>query len=419
MKTLSFTISASTLSRLNLIRQLQIAKLMVEQYRKEESLPSDGSAEIDREWVGVKIGELERMIRINLLTKWAKTFGDEAVLSILLGERILALEHGKTSVLKTFTMGIERDGENKPLYRLAYGNPVYVPEPIPFTVNVFNGELTLEAGSESDNEEQLQSLKSEVSKARKVLSLGKQFAKARKDEAKALRELTEETERASAYQATLDSMTLQDAIYLARRVLAARRLWRKTNEDVSVIPAWLPITFIESGRIGWDEAKQDNYEIPAQTINTIDELNPLIVSYVAARDARLSYKPRNSWPSWIEWDERDGLSLPAYKKLHPELASKVYGPAFDKLKEEESKAKRNVQYFLRDRFSEYCMNCGLPKSDYIMSPYLSSEICAYSFARKWLKNWEDRKAELQSLYDEAKGKRESIEQKAEEMDGEN
>lgn len=414
MKTLSFTISASTLSRLNLTRQLQIAKFMVDQYRKEESLPKDGSPEIDREWVGVKIEGQERMIRVNLLAKWAKTFGDETVLSILLGERILALEHGKTSVLKTFTMGIERDGENKPLYRLAYGNPVYVSGPVSLTVNILNGELTLETGSESNSEAELSSLKAEVSKARKLLSLGKQFAKARKDEERALRRLAEETEKASAYQATLDGMALQDAIYLARRVLAARRLWRKTNEDVSVIPYWLPETFIDEERAEWDETNQD-YVYVRKTINAIDELNPLIAAYVTARYARLSYKPRMSWPCYVSY-EGTPKAIAAFKKLHPELATPVYGPAFDKLKEAEEKAHRQVVDFLRDRFIEWCSSCDLPGGEDLTYSYLSREMRAYSYARNWLKGWEDRKAELQSLYDEAKMKREGIEEKAEEME---
>lgn len=415
MKTLSFTISSSTLSRLNLIRQLQIAKFMVEQYRKEESLPGDGSPEIDREWMGVKMEGQERMIRVNLLNKWAKTFGDEAVLSLSLeGDGNLILKHGKTSVLKTFTIGIERDGQGKPLYRQGYGIPVYVSEPIPFTVNVFNGELTLDTANESDNEEQLQSLRAEVSKARKLLSLGKQFAKARENEKRALRQLTEEKERASAYQATLDGMTLQNAISLARRVLTARRLWAKTVNDLSVIPSWLPETFIDEERAELDETSQD-YIYARKTIKTTDELNPLITSYVAARDARLSYKPRMSWPCYVSY-EGTPKAIAAFKKLHPELATPVYGPAFDKLKEAEQKAHRQVVNFLRDRFIEWCSSCDLPGGENLTYSYLSREMCAYSYARNWLKGWEDRKAELQSLYDEAKMKREGIEGKAEKME---
>ena len=96
------------------------------------------------------------------------------------------------------------------------------------------------------------------------------------------------------------------------------------------------------------------------------------------------------------------------------MASQVYGPAFDKLKEAEDKVKRQVEYFLRDRFSEYCVVQGLPAGEDIACAYITDALRPYSRARLLVKEWEtSRRAELESLYLEAKAKRERLEGEAE------
>ncbi len=392
-----FTITATDFARLEEARRLQVERYRTAYFKREGTLPPDTDCALEREWLRVVVGEQDCCLPIGTLTKWGKTFGETAPLSISINGKV-TVKRG-TSSISLFTLPVET-GKG---FHFRSGCTTALDAPIPLTVT--NGALIPEL---PDLSAELATLRAETTANRKQVNREKAIAKARKIEREALDTLAKASGEASEAKAIVDGMTLKQAVSHARACLNARRLLHSTFANVGTLPAWLPLTFQESV-YEWDETKGEHAD-KVSTLDTLPAWREYANPYQTARAALEEYKPRLQWPSYVEsLASEAGLSVATYKRANPDRARPIYGPTFDKLKESERKALDKLKIFTRARFREYLTAQGLP--DCLASEYgwQVEQARAYSRARLLLSTWEQRRADLESRAFEATKAREGAE----------
>jgi len=249
--------------------------------------------------------------------------------------------------------------------------------------------------AEMVNGEALSSTKDE----RKAEAKKKRMKAAARKVREAKTALNRATEEANEAQAVIDKMSLADAIAFAKRCRDARRLYRAAMGRPKNAPAWLPKTY-PSLSLRTDEDGNYEGEYDIQTF-------PAYLEYVAAlseaEKAATEYKPRLHWPSYAaDLARKANMSLAAWKKANADYSHKVYGPAFDRLKETEGRALTALINFIENRFGEYLEAQNLPKclgSKWFSGSY--SEHRPYSRARLILRAWPAIKLDLESQLNEA------------------
>lgn len=384
------TITASDFARLNEARRLQVERYRTAYFKREKALPRDDDPGVNRQWLRVKLGTLDRCVPVGTLAVWSATFAESAPLSFDLAGPFVTVKRG-TSSIKLFTLPVIHDGKGN---SFAEGITPITPlsPPVLLTVTPDNA-LALEL---PDLAEELKALRAETTSNRKQIAREKAIAKARKMVKDARERLEKATQEAAEAQAVIDSMTPAQAAAFARRCLATRRLYNAALANPQTVPAWLPKVYV---REFFNCATQKGDEETRQTA-------PDYMAYAAdlanAQAALAAYKPRMQWPSYADSLAREaGMSLAAWKRANPDRACPIIGPAFDRLKEARNKAFDNLKWFIYHRFGEYCTAQGLP--DCLASPDMS-QYCqprAYSRARLWLKAWPALRFDLEGKLTEA------------------
>lgn len=249
--------------------------------------------------------------------------------------------------------------------------------------------------AEMVNGEALSSTKDE----RKAEAKKKRMEAAARKVSEATAAFNRATEEANEAQEVIDKMSLADAIAFAKRCRDARRLYRAAMSQPKTAPEWLPKTYPSLGlRVDEEGNYEGEYDI--QTL-------PAYLEYVAAlsdaEKAVTEYKPRMHWPSYAaDLASKANMSLAAWKRANPDYSHKVYGPAFDRLKETEGRALTALINFIENRFGEYLEAQNLPKclgSKWFSGSY--SEHRPYSRARLTIRAWPAIKLDLESRVSEA------------------
>jgi len=386
------TITATEFARLDEARRLQVERYRTAYFKREKELPPDTDAGISRQWLRVKLGALDCLIPVGMLTKWAATFGESAPISFDIIKPFVTISRG-TSRIKAFVVNVlyndKGEGFAEGFTPIAPLNP-----PVVLSVTPDN-TLAVEL---PDLAEELAILRAETTSNRRQVNREKAIAKASKQLKDARGKLNEATQEAAEAQAVIDSMTLGQAITFARRCIHARRLYRAALANPQTAPEWLPLTY---SREFWNVATQTG---DTETRQTAPDWREYAAALDLAEKAVAAYKPRMQWPSLVKYRaERLGISLAAYKKANPEDATAIYGPAFDRLKEARRKAFDSLSYFIGDRFKEYCTAQGLP-GECLASKWFDVHqqgIAAYSRARLLLKSWPALRSDLEGKVSEA------------------
>ena len=374
------TITASDFARLNEARRLQVERYRTAYFKREKALPADSDPGVNRQWLRVKLGTLDRCVPVGTLAAWSATFAESAPLSFDLAGPFVTVKRG-TSSIKLFTLNVMYDDKGQ---GFAEGITPITPLNPPVLLSVTpDNTLALEL---PDLGEELKTLRAETTSNRKQIAREKAIAKARKLVGDAQNKLAKANREAIEAQAVIDSMTPAQAAAQAREYLTARRLYNAALANPQTAPAWLPLSYNKDG----------------ESRKTAPDYAELAAALDLAQAALDAYKPRMHWPSFIKYRaERLGISLAAYKKANPEDATAVYGPAFDRLKESNKKTIDRLTYFIRDRFAEYCAAQRLPEC--LSSTYFDqyNHPRAYSRARLLLKAWPAMRHDLEWTLTEA------------------
>lgn len=382
------TITALDFARLDEARRLQVERYRTAYFKREGALPSDSDPAIDRAFLRVALGPLDCLIPVAMLTAWGKTFGEAAPLSFDLSPGSLTVSRG-TSRLRVFASRVEYDDKGNGYRTTDTRKAETLPAPVVLTVTPGNA-ITL---CVPDLAEELKTLRAETTANRKAVNREKAIAKAKRAEREAVDDLARDSDEAAKAQAVLDSMTLRQAISAAKRCRAAMRDYRAALAEPFTAPAWLPPSFTVS-RYEWCEQAQDHVD-KVSTVDTLTAWGEHVATYRAALDALAAYKPRLSWPSYVESLAKEaGQSLAAYKRANPNRAFPIRGPQFDKLTDAKRQAFRALDSFVSCRCSEYLREQGHGE---------------YRRARRLLSTWDQRRADLESRVFEARKGRERAE----------
>lgn len=276
-------------TRLVKARHLQIERYRTEYFKQHNENPSAGEPEMDRSRLFVKLRDDAFILPISIMEKWAKTFGEETPISFdyVRGLATIVLKRN-TSTLRTYIYGPDYDAQGNAFLRnekRGYGAVYKLDKPIELKESIGTPNyLTVE---DIDIEGELAKLKAQSKDNRKVEARNKAIAKANSALKEAKARLAEATESAEKAQAIIDGQTLKQAIAYSRACLKARRLYRATLDNPSLLKKWALPTFERAESYNHDTGKAVYVER-----DTVVEFQDYVNALAMAEMNLSAYKPR-------------------------------------------------------------------------------------------------------------------------------